>query len=98
MLTVSKLARRCGLSRSTLLYYESIGLLRGHQLAILKLLQSSGVGRTKVITKERWVSIMKASSSCRCRGKKSAPYGSGAKRLSPPERCCILFYREDAHR
>jgi hypothetical protein len=26
MLTVSKLARRCGLSRSTLLYYESIGL------------------------------------------------------------------------
>ncbi len=27
MLTVSKLARRCGLSRSTLLYYESIGLL-----------------------------------------------------------------------
>jgi DNA-binding transcriptional MerR regulator len=28
MLTVSKLARRCGLSRSTLLYYESIGLVR----------------------------------------------------------------------
>lgn len=28
MLTVSKLARRCGLSRSALLYYESIGLLR----------------------------------------------------------------------
>ena len=28
MLTVSMLARRCGLSRSTLLYYESIGLLR----------------------------------------------------------------------
>jgi hypothetical protein len=27
MLTVSKLARHCGLSRSTLLYYESIGLL-----------------------------------------------------------------------
>jgi len=27
MLTVTKLARRCGLSRSTLLYYESIGLL-----------------------------------------------------------------------
>ncbi len=27
MLTVSKLAHRCGLSRSTLLYYESIGLL-----------------------------------------------------------------------
>ena len=28
MLTVSKLARSCGLSRSTLLYYEEIGLLR----------------------------------------------------------------------
>ena len=28
MLTVSKLAQRCGLSRSTVLYYESIGLLR----------------------------------------------------------------------
>ncbi len=28
MLTVSKLAAECGLSRSTLLYYESIGLLK----------------------------------------------------------------------
>jgi DNA-binding transcriptional MerR regulator len=28
MLTVSKLARACGLSRGTLLYYESIGLLK----------------------------------------------------------------------
>lgn len=28
MLTVSKLAQSCGLSRSTLLYYESIGLLK----------------------------------------------------------------------
>jgi MerR family transcriptional regulator, thiopeptide resistance regulator len=28
MWTVSKLARRCGLSRGTLLYYESIGLLK----------------------------------------------------------------------
>jgi DNA-binding transcriptional MerR regulator len=28
MVTVSKLARSCGLSRSTILYYESIGLLR----------------------------------------------------------------------
>jgi MerR family transcriptional regulator, thiopeptide resistance regulator len=127
MLTVSKLARRCGLSRSTLLYYESIGLLgpaartpanyrrygaadlrrleqicvyrdaglkledirsildrretgagavlkrrlielnaeierlRGHQQAILKLLKNSGVGRMEVNTKEKWVSIMKAS-------------------------------------
>lgn len=29
MVTVSTLARRCGISRSTVLYYESIGLLRG---------------------------------------------------------------------
>jgi DNA-binding transcriptional MerR regulator len=29
MLTVSSLARRCGVSRSTVLYYESIGLLAG---------------------------------------------------------------------
>src|SRR5436190_17344476 len=28
MLSVSQLAARCGLSRSTLLYYESIGLLK----------------------------------------------------------------------
>jgi DNA-binding transcriptional MerR regulator len=28
MITVTKLARACGLSRSTVLYYESIGLLR----------------------------------------------------------------------
>jgi DNA-binding transcriptional MerR regulator len=28
MLTVTKLARRCGLSRGTVLYYESVGLLR----------------------------------------------------------------------
>jgi MerR family transcriptional regulator, thiopeptide resistance regulator len=126
MLTVSKLARRCGLSRSTLLYYESIGLLkpaprtsanyrrygekelqrlqqvcvyreaglklediraildrrendasavlkrrlaelnaeieqlRGHQRAILKLLQSRALERIKMMTKEKWVSIMKA--------------------------------------
>jgi len=127
MLTVSKLAERCGLSRSTLLYYESIGLmkpaprsdgnyrcysdkdllllrqicmyrdsglklddirsilerpendassvlkrrlveinaeietLRGHQRAILKLLQAKKeFWRTKVVTKEKWVSIMKA--------------------------------------
>jgi DNA-binding transcriptional MerR regulator len=124
--TVSKLARQCGLSRSTLLYYESIGLLkaaprtagnyrryseadcerlrqicayrgaglkladirailgrpandasavlrrrlvelsaeietlRAHQRAILKLLQhDESFRRSKVITKEKWVSIMK---------------------------------------
>jgi len=127
MWTVSKLAARCGLSRGTLLYYESIGLLkpparsagnyrcygerdlrrlqqicayrhagltlgdvraildrresdatavlkrrllaldaeietkRAHQRAILKLLQNDSIGRKKMITKEKWVSIMKAS-------------------------------------
>lgn len=128
MITVIQLARRCGLSRSTILYYESIRLLRpalrtrsnyraygpkdlerleqicvyrnaglslsdiraildpaesnasavlkrrlkeldseietlrGHQRAILSLLRNkSAFGRRKVITKEKWVSIMKAS-------------------------------------
>ncbi len=126
MFTVSKLARRCGLSRSTVLYYERAGLLapasrsganyrsysekdlrrleqicvyrraglkladirailnrpesgaarvlkrrlaelgaevqtlRDQQRAILKLL-NAGLGRIKVINKEKWVSIMKAS-------------------------------------
>jgi len=131
MLTVTKLARRCGVSRTTLLYYESIRLipppqrsgsnyryydetdvqrllqirsyrdagltiddiraimgatitkhsgskasgvlkrrlleldaeiatLRGHQRAILKLLQSKALGKAKMISKEKWVSIMKA--------------------------------------
>ncbi len=125
-MTVSTLARRCGLSRSTLLYYESIGLLRrpprtqgnyrayterdlqrlqqigvyrkaglglaairavldqpgsdaagilerrlveidadietlrGHQRAILRLLERSGTfRRNKMITKDKWVAIMK---------------------------------------
>jgi len=128
MLTVTQLARQCGLSRSTLLYYESIGLLtkpvrtsgnyrsysqkdvqrlhqicvyrnvgltladirgilarqesdassvlqrrlveldaeitqrRNHQRAILKLLQNKkSFRRMNVVTKEKWVSIMKAS-------------------------------------
>ena len=127
MLTVSQLAGRCGLSRGTLLYYESIGLLprasrsaanyrsygdadlrrlrqiciyrdaglkledirailakpendasavlqrrlielsgeieklRDHQQAILKLLKhKNSLRRTKVITKEKWISIMQA--------------------------------------
>ncbi|MGI8741344.1 MAG: MerR family transcriptional regulator [Bryobacteraceae bacterium] len=127
MLTVSRLAARCGLSRSTLLYYESIGLLkagsrsdanyrrygerdalrlqqicayrevglalkdirsildrpegdassilnrrllelngeieqkRKHQRAILQLLQNKNyIRRAKSMTKEKWVSIMKA--------------------------------------
>lgn len=127
MLTVTKLAESCGLSRSTVLYYESIGLLRAssrsaanyrrytekdsarlkqiciyrdaglkltdirnlldrpendptsllkrrlvelngeierlrdHQQAILKLLRAKNtIWRTKDMTKEKWVSIMKA--------------------------------------
>src|SRR5512136_2330760 len=127
MMTVSTLARRCGLSRSTLLYYESLGLLRrpprtggnyrayseqdlqrlqqvgvyrkvglslasiravldqprgsaaavlerrlididaeiealrGHQQLILRLLQRSRVlRRTTMISKEKWVAVMKA--------------------------------------
>lgn len=132
MLTVTKLARRCGVSRTALLYYESIGLmpppqrsggnyrcysekdaerlsairayrnagltlddiraifktrsregdssanaygvlkwrlveldaqisaLRGHQQAILKLLGNKALRRTDMITKEKWVSIMKS--------------------------------------
>jgi len=127
MWTVSKLAARCGLSRGTLLYYESIGLLkpaarsaanyrrygeqdlrrlqqicayrhagltladiggildrretdaagvlkrrllaldgeietlRAHQRAILRLLKTDSFGRKKMITREKWVGIMKAS-------------------------------------
>lgn len=127
MLTVSKLAHDCGLSRSTVLYYESIGLLkaplrtagnyrsyggrelarlrqicayrnaglsledirglldgsdsgassilkrrfaeldgeierlRNHQHAILKLLKvKTSLRRNQVITKEKWVSVMKS--------------------------------------
>jgi len=127
MLTVTKLAHRCGLSRSTVLYYESIGLLkpafrtganyrlygdkdferlrqicvyrnaglklediltildrpendassilqrrlaelnteietlRSHQAAILRLLQNkNSLRRNKVMTKEKWVAIMRA--------------------------------------
>ncbi|HWR36623.1 MAG TPA: MerR family transcriptional regulator [Clostridia bacterium] len=127
MLTVSQLARSCGLSRTTVLYYESIGLLvpafrsngnyrkyserelerlrqicayrnaglklddirtlldshindasavlkrrlveldkeiealREHQTAILRLLKADeSLWRTDVITKEKWVSIMRA--------------------------------------
>ena len=129
MLTVTKLARRCGVSRTALLYYESIGLmpppqrsggnyrcysesdaerlsmirayrnagltlddihallktrllrgrdasqvlrrrlveldaqinaLRAHQQAILKLLGSKALRKADMITKDKWVSIMKA--------------------------------------
>ena len=129
MLTVTKLAQRCGISRTALLYYESIGLmppprrsggnyrcysesdverlsiirayrnagltlddihallktrfprgrdasqvlerrlieldaqisaLRAHQQAILKLLGSKVLRKADMITKDKWVSIMKA--------------------------------------
>jgi DNA-binding transcriptional MerR regulator len=127
VLTVSKLAKRCGLCRSTILYYESIGLLkparrnaanyrsytdreiqrlqqicsyrnaglrlddiqallerpgtdaagvlkrrlvemdaeietlRQHQREILRLLKGkTSLGRTKTMTKEKWVGIMQA--------------------------------------
>ncbi|MDE3202056.1 MAG: MerR family transcriptional regulator [Acidobacteriota bacterium] len=129
MITVTQLARRCGLSRTALLYYESIGLMappqrsggnyrsyteadvqrlmqirayrdaglkvddirqllnvrsdrpatgaaavlrrrlleldaeiasrRRHQQAILKMLELKALGRRKMISKEKWVSIMK---------------------------------------
>lgn len=127
MLTVTQLARRCGLSRTALLYYESIGLmpapvrsdgnyrcygqaetqrllqicayrgaglrledirtildcpagdafgvlkrrmleldaeirtLRDHQQAILKLMQHKTFSEEQMITKQKWVSIMKTS-------------------------------------
>jgi DNA-binding transcriptional MerR regulator len=127
MLTVTRLARRCGLSRSTVLYYESIGLLRasgrspgnyrvysasdlerlrqirayrnmglsladirsvmgaaksgaaavlkrrlleldaeidalrGHQRAILRLLEHGGLGRNEMMTKDKWVAVMRRS-------------------------------------
>ena len=133
MLTVSKLARRCGISRTALLYYESIGLmhppqrsggnyrcysesdaerlsairayrnagltlediqallktrprgrggapenasevlnrrlveldvqidaLRSHQKAILRLLGSKALRKADMITKDKWVAIMKS--------------------------------------
>ena len=125
MLTVTGLARRCGLSRSTLLYYESLGLLkavartggnyrvygekeverlrqicayrnvglsladiraivgrpsndaasvlekrlleidgeietlRSHQRVILRLLGNRGFRRADMITKDKWVAIMR---------------------------------------
>jgi DNA-binding transcriptional MerR regulator len=126
MMTVSALARRCGVSRTAVLYYESVGLLRpatrtasnyrvygerelerlrmiriyratglavrdiralldrsgtdaarvlrhrlveidaeiarlrGHQLAIARLLPRAGaLGRRDVITKDKWVTIMR---------------------------------------
>jgi DNA-binding transcriptional MerR regulator len=39
---------------------QEIAQLRGHQELILKLLRSKRIRRTKNMTKEKWVSIMKA--------------------------------------
>ncbi len=39
---------------------QEISQLRSHQLLILKLLRGKGIGRTKHMTKEKWVSIMQA--------------------------------------
>jgi MerR family transcriptional regulator, thiopeptide resistance regulator len=124
MLTVTRLAKRCGISRSTVLYYESVGVLRAsgrspgnyreygeqdverlrqicayrhaglsladiksvlgassdaasvlerrlleldveietlrnHQRSILRLLGHKGLRRNQMVTKEKWVAIMK---------------------------------------
>jgi DNA-binding transcriptional MerR regulator len=51
MLTISRLARRFGLSRSTLLYYDSIGLLRasGRSAANYRVYSPRDVGRMEQI-------------------------------------------------
>jgi DNA-binding transcriptional MerR regulator len=148
MLTVTKLARRAGLSRSALLYYESIGLmpapgrsggnyrnyeqrdltrlqqicayrdaglklndiraildrpagdapqvlrrrlleldgeiktLRAHQAAILKLLRNRRFRRAKMITKEKWVGIMK---SCGFSDEQMHRWHSEFERSAPEE-------------
>jgi DNA-binding transcriptional MerR regulator len=152
MFTVTKLARRCGMSRTALLYYESIGLmpppqrsdgnyrsygeadlrrllqirayreaglkledirtilnsksdrngrdaagvlkrrlleldaeittLRSHQQAILKLLEHKALGKAKMITKEKWVSIMK---SCGFTGDQMNRWHAEFERSAPTE-------------
>jgi DNA-binding transcriptional MerR regulator len=148
MLTVTKLAQRCGLSRTAVLYYESIGLmrppqrsngnyrccgeadmqrllqirayrdaglqledirvildrpggnafgvlkrrlleldaeietLRAHQQAILKLLQHKTLRRAKMITKQKWISIMKA---CGFNSEQMHRWHSEFERLAPEE-------------
>lgn len=148
MWTVSKLARRCGLSRTALLYYESVGLmpapqrsegnyrcygeadmqrllqirayrdaglklddirmildrpdgeaagvlkhrlleldaeigmLHAHQQAILKLLQNKNLGKEKMITKQKWVSIMK---SCGFSNEQMNRWHSEFERSAPEE-------------
>ena len=148
MLTVTKLARRCGLSRTALLYYESIGLmppptrsegnyrfygeadmhrlmqirayrdaglklediraildrsggnafgvlkrrlleldaeistLRNHQQAILKLMGNKDIRKGKMITKQKWVSIMEA---CGFSGEQMNRWHSEFERSAPEE-------------
>ncbi len=152
MFTVTKLARRCSMSRTALLYYESIGLmpppqrsggnyrsygeadlrrllqirayrdaglklediriilntksdrngrdatgvlkrrlleldaeittLRSHQQAILKLLEHKALGKAKMITKEKWVSIMK---SCGFSGEQMNRWHAEFERSAPSE-------------
>jgi DNA-binding transcriptional MerR regulator len=152
MLTVTKLARQCGVSRTALLYYESIGLmpppqrsggnyrcysraeaerlrairayrnagltlddirailrthsgrrgteasgvlkrrlvqldaeieaLRAHQQAILKLLGSHALGKAKMITREKWVSIM---TSCGFRKEQMHRWHAEFERSAPEE-------------
>jgi DNA-binding transcriptional MerR regulator len=148
MLTVTKLAQRCGLSRTAVLYYESIGLmrppqrsngnyrcygeadmqrllqirayrdaglqledirvildrpggdafgvlkrrlleldaeigtLRVHQQAILKLLQHKTLRRAQMITKQKWISIMKA---CGFNSEQMHRWHSEFERLAPEE-------------
>lgn len=148
MLTVTALARRCGLSRSTVLYYESIGLikatarsagnyrqysdkdverlrqvcayrrvglhladirsvlaaassqaasvlerrlveldreigtLREHQRAILKLLGHRQFRRNQMITKDKWVAIMKG---CGFTGDQMDAWHAEFERSAPAE-------------
>jgi|SRR5579859_540637 len=155
MLTVTKLARRCGVSRTALLYYESIGLmappartvgnyrcyseadaerlkairayrnaglsledirailkatgrrghaaapnasgvlkrrlveldaeieaLRAHQHAILQLLGSRALGKAEMITKEKWVSIMR---SCGLTEEQMSRWHAEFERSAPEE-------------
>jgi hypothetical protein len=48
------------LKRRLLELDAEIGALRDHQKAILKLLEHDALGKAKMITKEKWVSIMSA--------------------------------------
>jgi DNA-binding transcriptional MerR regulator len=49
------------LKRRLMALDREIETRRAHQRAILKLLKNDSIGRKKMITKEKWVSIIKAS-------------------------------------